>query len=167
MVLQGYARRINSDLHPIQVIDPALVWAGDPAEIAGACLGAVDVSFAERVREGDLLVLAGVLTAGAGVEAALIALQATGIAAVICAGVAPDFENLAATYGLPFLVAPAAAAQITEGSLVRLDLERGQIEVTGSRWEVAPTPPATLAAVRRTQLLARMRRVVEEEGFAE
>lgn len=167
MVLTGYARRVAADLVPAQIIDGAIVAGGDPAEIAAACLSAVDPDFAERAREGDLLVLDGALRGGEGAEAGVIALQAVGVAAVICRGVDAEIAELGDVYGLPILAAPAAAAQIAEGDLVRVDLERGRVEAGGVGWEAQPLDAEAMAAVRRGQLLARMRRVVEDEGFAE
>lgn len=167
MVLTGYARRVAGDLAPHQIIAEATAAGGDPAEIAAACLAAVDPGFAERAREGDLLILDGAVGGGAGAEAAVIALQAVGVAAVICRGADAAVVALGGVYGLPVIAAPAAAASIAEGALVRADLERGRLEVGGAAWDVAPLGAQALAAVRRGQLLARMRRVVEDEGYAE
>ena len=167
MILTGYARQIAGDLDPGQIIDAEAARSGDPAELAAACLAAVDPSLAERVREGDLLVVDGALAGGAGAEVAVLALQALGFAAVICKHADAELAALGAIYGLPLLSVAAAPGQIGEGALLRIDLERGQIEAEGRRWSVAPLDSMALAAVRRGQLLARMRRVVEDEGFAE
>ncbi len=167
MVIAGYARRVAADLAPRAIVDAATAALGDPALLAAACLAAVDPGFAERAGEGDILVLAGALLGGPGAEAAVIALQAVGLAAAVCADAAPEPAELAALYGLPLVVAPAAAHAIAEGAVVRLDLERGRLEAGPASWAFAPLPPAALAAARRAQLLARMRRVVEDEGYAE
>lgn len=167
MVIAGYARRVAADLAPAAIVDEATAALGDPALLAAACLAAVDPGFAERAGEGDILVLDGALLAGPGAEAAVIALQAVGLAAVVCAAADPSLAELAAIYGLPVAVAPGAAATIAEGALLRLDLERGGLESGPGRWSFAPLAAAALAAARRAQLLARMRRVVEDEGFAE
>lgn len=167
MVVTGYARRVAADLTPAAIVDAATAATGDPALLAAQCLAAVDPGFAERAREGDLLVLAGALLAGPGAEPAVLALQAAGISAVVCAAAANQLIELGSVYGLPFVVAPAGAAAIAEGELVRLDLERGGLAAGGRRWAVEPLAPPYLAAVRRAQLLSRMRRVVEDEGYAE
>lgn len=167
MVLTGYARLVRGDLAPEQIVDPALVALGDPAEIAAACLTTVDATLAERVREGDLLVLDGALLDGAGAEAAVIGLQAVGFAAVICRGAAEALLAVSAIYGLPLLAVAEAAGTLADGELIRLDLERGTIEAAGTRWVATALEAPALAAVRRAQLLARMRRVVEDEGYAE
>lgn len=167
MVIQGYVRYLQGDLATSQVIEPGLVAEGDPALIAAGCLAARDPSFAERVREGDLLVVDGALRGADQAEAALIAWQAVGLVAVICAAAEPAMINQGLGYGLPVLIIPAATPLLREGSLARLELERGQLEAQGIRWCFQPLAAAGLAAVRQVQLLRRMRQVVEDEGFAE
>ncbi len=167
MVITGYARRISASLSPSQVIAPEVVAGGDPAEIAAHCLAVVDPEFAERVRDGDVLVVDGDLSGGPGAEAAVLALQAAGVAALICRGAAADLIALGERYGLPVLSAPAAVPHLAEGALLRLDLEYGRLSSNGVTWSVTPLEAAALTTVRRVQVLARMRRVVEEEGLAE
>lgn len=169
MILTGYALRVEHDLTPEQIIAPAYATSGDPALLAAHCLEAVDASLAETAREGDILVVNGRLHTGAGAEEALVALQALGIAAVVCARTDNALARLAGTFGLPILAQEEATTAIPPGSIVRLDLARGAIahQPSGTTWRVAPCAPGIIAAVQRTQLLARMRRVVEEEGFAE
>jgi 3-isopropylmalate/(R)-2-methylmalate dehydratase small subunit len=127
----------------------------------------VDPSIAEQAREGDLLLAGREFGAGDDPEQAVLALQALGFAAIICPSAAASFVEVAEVYGLPVLVCPAAAAGIAAGSVARLDLARGQIadRATGAVYQAAPCAPELVEAVRRAQLLTRMRRVVEEEGF--
>lgn len=168
MVLTGYAHQLDGDLAVAQIIAREYVASGDPALLAAHCLEAVDAALAEQVQEGDILVLHGSLTGGEQIEAAVLALQALGVVALLCSAADAAFARLAGEYGLPVLTQPAAAAAISSGDLLRLDLARGSIEVRGgTRWQTAACPEPMLAAVRRNQLLSRMRRVVEDEGFAE
>lgn len=167
MVIAGHARRVVAEVAPADIVAAEAAASGDPALLAAACLAGVDPGFAERVGEGDVLVLAGALLPGPGAEAAVIALQAAGLAAVVCAAAAPELAEVGAVYGLPVVAAPGAPEAIAEGAVVRLDLERGRLEAEGRSWVFAPLAPEAVAAARRAQLLARMRRVVEDEGYAE
>ncbi|MCS6880646.1 MAG: hypothetical protein RMK84_16435 [Oscillochloridaceae bacterium] len=167
MVITGYARRVSASLNPRQIIAPEVAAGGDPAEIAALCLAAVDAEFAGRAREGDVLVVDGDLFGGEGAEAAVLALQAVGVAALICREAAAEVVAAGEDYGLPILRLPAAAARLAEGALLRLDFERGRLDGDGVVWPFTPLAPAALARARRAQMLARMRRVVEEEGLAE
>jgi 3-isopropylmalate/(R)-2-methylmalate dehydratase small subunit len=97
----------------------------------------------------------------------VLALQAAGFVAIICATAAAEFVTVADAYGLPVLICPAAVAAIAPGGVVRLDLAGGRItdRTNGATYLVPPCAPALVDSVRRAQLLTRMRRVVEEEGF--
>lgn len=169
MILAGNALRVAHDLTPEAIISPIHAASNDPALLAAHCLEAVAPALAEQAREGDILVVAGSLRTGVLAETAILALQALGIAALVCCAVDAPLSRLAGDYGLPILVQPAAAATLTAGSRVRLDLERGQIssDAAETAWSCGPCSPDVVARVRRMQLLARMRRFVEDEGFAE
>lgn len=167
MVLYGTTHRVGDHVTTSDIIAADYRDAGDPAVLAAHCLAGVDPAIAERVREGDVLLAGRDFGAGAEADPAVLALQAAGFAVVICDSTAPDFDEAARVYGLPVLVCPDAAAAITAGSVVRLDLASGRItdRATGAVYQAPPCAPDLVAAVRRAQLLARMRRVVEEEGF--
>jgi 3-isopropylmalate/(R)-2-methylmalate dehydratase small subunit len=168
MVLTGYARRVGQALDPALIIAPEYAAGGDPAILAAHCLEAVDPMLAETVREGDILVIGAPLAGSPANEAAVIALQALGIAAVICTAADTGFADIAGTYGLPVLIQAAAAQAIPAGALLRIDIARGNIEVPGGAgWQSDPCAEPVIAATQRAQLLIRMRRVVEDEGFAE
>lgn len=164
MILTGYIHTITGDLTPAQIIAPVYAELGDPALLAAHCLEAVAPELAERAREGDVLVVAGEICAGPGAEAAVLALQAAGLSAVVAHRFGDELREPAAIYGLPLIALGLAAA---DGDHIRIDLERGQLEAAGRRSAFPPLHAAALAPVRRAQLLARMRRVVEDEGYAE
>jgi 3-isopropylmalate/(R)-2-methylmalate dehydratase small subunit len=165
MILYGRTHRVGDAITTDAIIAPE--WrAADPAVLAAHCLERVDPTIAEQAREGDVLLAGRDFGAGAEADSAALALQAAGFAAVVCASADPGFVEAATTYGLPVLVCPQAIGAIAAGGVVRLDLT-GRIEdrSTGAVYQAPPCPPELIEAVRRSQLLARMRRVVEEEGF--
>ncbi len=135
--------------------------------LAAHCLASADPSIAEQAREGDLLLAGLGFGAGSERDVAALALQAAGFAAIVCATADAEFVAAAGVYGLPVLTSPAAVAAIGAGVVVRIDLARGRIEdrASGACVPSPPCPPEVVDAARRAQLLARMRRVVEEEGY--
>ncbi len=175
MILTGYVRRLAQAVTLAQILSPALRDAGDPDMLAAQCLAGADPTLAARLREGDVLVLpAFVLPPDMDIsaavqqhaEAAVFALQAIGCAAMIVGEPVGWFAALAGEHGLAVLVQPDAAAALCEGSIVRLDLERGTISSDGEQWQVAPLAADVCATVRRYQLLVRMRRVADDEDYA-
>ena len=166
MILYATTHRVGDAITTDDIIAPEWRASGDPATLAAHCLASVDSTIAERAREGDALLAGHDFGAGSEPDAAALALQAVGFAAVVCSSADPGFVAAAADFGLPVLVCPAAVA-IAEGVVVRIDLARGRIEdrATGALYNAPPCAPDLIAAVQRAQLLSRMRRVVEDEGF--
>jgi 3-isopropylmalate/(R)-2-methylmalate dehydratase small subunit len=167
MVLYGTAHRVGASVRADAIIAPEHWAADDPALLAAHCLATVDPAIAEQAREGDLLLAGHSFGAGPEPKIAVLALQAVGFSAVICASADAEFVEAAEAYGLPVLICPAASSAIAPGVVVRLDLANGRItdRATGAVYQAPPVAPTLVAAVRRAQLLTRMRRVVEEEGF--
>lgn len=165
MLLYGFAHRLGDAVTTEQIIAPEH-REDDPAALAAHCLEPLDPALPERVRPGDFLLAGRGFGAGADPETAALALQALGVAAVLCVSAQPGFVAAAEPLGLPVLAAPAAAAGLPEGALVRLDLAQRRAGARGGpHFPLPACPPALLTALARAQLLARMRQIVEEEGF--
>jgi 3-isopropylmalate/(R)-2-methylmalate dehydratase small subunit len=166
MVLYGTTYVVGDTIGTNAILAPDH-HTDDPADLAAQCLTSVDPHIAELVRPSDMLLAGQDFGHGPHPEPAILALQAVGFSIVICASAAPTFVELAAIYGLPVLICPAAIPAIAPGSIVRVDLATGQItdRTTGALFTTTPCSSALLAAVRQTQLLNRMRQVVADEGF--
>lgn len=167
MILYGTTHRVGAGITTAAIIAPEYHADADPAWLAAHCLAGVDPAIAESAREGDVLLAGADFGAGPAAEIAVLALQAVGFAAIICATADDGFVAAAEAYGLPVLLCPAAVAAIAPGGVVRLDLAGGRItdRTTGASYSAPPCAPTLVDKVRRAQLLSRMRRVVEEEGF--
>ncbi len=167
MILYGTTHRVGDGITTAAIIAPAHQADADPAWLAAHCLAGVDSAIAELAREGDVLLAGNDFGAGPDAEIAVLALQAVGFAALVCASADAGFVAAAEAYGLPVLICPAAVAAIAPGSVLRLDLAGGRItdRATGEVYSAPPCALTLVNMVRRAQLLTRMRRVVEEEGF--
>lgn len=167
MILYGTTHRVGDGITTAAIIAPQHQADADPAWLAAHCLAGVDPAIAEAAREGDVLLAGNDFGVGPDAEIAVLGLQAVGFAAIVCATADSDFVAASEAYGLPVLISPAAVAAITSGGVVRLDLAGGRItdRANGEIYQVSPCAPALVDKVRRAQLLTRMRRVVEEEGY--
>jgi len=167
MILYGTTHRVGDGITTAAIIAPEHHADADPAWLAAHCLAGIDPAIAEAAREGDLLLAGAGFGAGPEAEIAVLALQAAGFAAIICTSADTGFIAAAEAYGLPVLLCPAAVAAIAPGGVVRLDLAGGRItdRANGEIYPAPPCAPALVDQVRRAQLLTRMRRVVDEEGF--
>ncbi len=166
MILYGTIHHVGDSVTTDDIIPHELRGAGDPALLAAHCLATLAPAIAEAAREGDVLLAGHNFGIGGDADAAVLALQALGFAAVICAGADAEFVETAAAYGLPVLISSAATSMMP-GTIVRIDLASGKItdRSNGAVFQTTPCPADLVATVRRAQLLVRMRRVVEEEGF--
>lgn len=167
MVLYGTAHTVGNNVTTDDIADPATRGSGDPAEFAAACLAAVNPALAEQIGEGDILIAGESFGVGSAAEDAALALLAVGLVAVVAASADEAFVGAAAAVGLPVLVCAPAAAAISAGARLRIDLASGVIadRTANTRYNAAPAAPALIAMVKRSQMLAHMRRVVEDEGY--
>ena len=167
MILYGTTHWVGDDISTAAIIAPEHYTDADPAWLAAHCLAGIDPAIAESAREGDVLLAEQDFGAGPDAEMAVLALQALGFAAIVSASADAGFVAAAEAYGLPVLISPTAIAAIAPGGVVRLDLAGGRItdRTNGETYPAPPCAPALVEQVRRAQLLSRMRRVVEEEGF--
>lgn len=167
MVLYATTHRVGDGITTEQIIASEHRDVDDPAVLAAECLATVDPQLAEQVRDGDVLITGPDFGFGNYPEQAVLALQALGFVALICASVASTFEETATNYGLPILISPKASDTLVPGQVARLDLARGTIKPhhADTTFEAPPCTPEMIATVQRMQLLKRMRDVVEEEGF--
>jgi 3-isopropylmalate dehydratase small subunit len=164
MVVVGELCRIDADVSTSAIINPSITLAGDPAEIAAACLAGVDPRIAERLRPGMILLVDGVLGVGTDASDAALALLAGGIVVVIARRPVPAFVDAAQHLGLP-VVAVDPVPPWHDGDLLRIDLRRGQLRRRGdSTFDVTPTPDQVLVVMRQAMMWQQTRRSLEEEG---
>jgi len=110
------------------VIIPArYLNTSDPAELASHCMEDIDASFVSRVKKGDIMVAGRNFGCGSSREHAPIAIKASGISCIIAETFARIFYRNAINTGLPIIECPEAAAGISEGDELDVDLDTGVI----------------------------------------
>lgn len=96
-------------------------------DLAAHCMEDLDGSFASTVNRGDIIVAGENFGCGSSREHAPLAIKACGISCVIAASFARIFYRNAINIGLPILESAEAAAEISPGDFVEVDLENGII----------------------------------------
>lgn len=96
-------------------------------DLAAHCMEDLDGSFAGTVDKGDIIVAGENFGCGSSREHAPLAIKACGISCVIAASFARIFYRNAINIGLPILESAEAAAEISPGDFVEIDLENGII----------------------------------------
>jgi 3-isopropylmalate dehydratase small subunit len=91
-----------------------------------------DPQFSKQVKKGDVIVAGRNFGCGSSREQAPLALKYAGVGAVVAGSFARIFFRNAINVGLPVVVCPKAHQLIQAGDVVRIDLQKGSIEVSGS-----------------------------------
>ena len=149
-----FGDRIDTD-----TLAPGRVMKRPLAELAAACLEAVDPTFAVTVRPGDIVVAGNAFGIGSSREQAAEALKFLGVGAVLASSFARIFFRNALNVGLPAIVFPQAH-EITAGDLLEVDVARGRVvnATSGRTYEVAPLPARLLAMIEDGGLVPHLKR---------
>jgi 3-isopropylmalate/(R)-2-methylmalate dehydratase small subunit len=128
------------------------------AELAAACLEAVDPTFAGRVRPGDVVVGGRAFGIGSSREQAAEGLKYLGISAVLAQSFARIFFRNAINLGLPAVIFPYVN-EVSNGDMLNVDVAAGRVinSTTGKTYEVAPLPPRLLQMIADGGLTAHLK----------
>jgi len=99
-----------------------------------------DDSFAERVKEGDILVAGANFGCGSSREHPSVGLAYAGIKAVICKSVNRIFYRSSVNQGLPIILLPEAVDAYKQGDKVDIDFEAGKVTINRKVYGFAPLP---------------------------
>lgn len=106
----------------------------------------IDPMFAERVRNGDVLVVGQAFGTGKHLEGLVEALKLGGIGAVIARSFSAGWERDSTNRGLPAVTCSGLFDRVQSGERLELDLATGEAAnfSTGVRFKVEPMPAGML-----------------------
>jgi 3-isopropylmalate dehydratase small subunit len=99
-----------------------------------------DDSFAERVKEGDIIVAGANFGCGSSREHPSVGLAFAGIKAVICKSVNRIFYRSSVNQGLPIILLPDAVDAYRQGDSVEIDFEAGIVTIAETEYHFSPLP---------------------------
>lgn len=99
-----------------------------------------DDSFAERVKEGDIIIAGANFGCGSSREHPAVGLSFAGVRAVITKSVNRIFYRSAVNQGLPIILVPNAVDAYKPGDSVDIDFAAGQVIIGGQKYGFAPLP---------------------------
>lgn len=165
MSLTGTAHKFGDHVDTDVIIPARYLGTTDPLELASHCMEDIDTEFITKVKPGDVIVAGRNFGCGSSREHAPISIKAAGVSVVIAATFARIFYRNALNIGLPIIESPQAAAGISAGDQVEVDLEAGKIKnlTTGAEFGFAPLVGAAqdlikaggLVGLTRAKLAAR------------
>ena len=157
-----YGDNVDTDV----IIPARYLVTSDPAVLAQHAMEDIDPTFAGAVRPGDVIVAGSNFGCGSSREHAPLAIKGAGIAAVIANSFARIFYRNAINIGLPIFECPEAAAAISAGDRVAVDLLRGQVRdlTTGQTFQAQPYPESILRIIAAGGLIAATREKLRAAG---
>lgn len=119
-----YGDNVDTDV----IIPARYLNSSEPKELAEHCMEDIDESFAEKVKENDIIVGGKNFGCGSSREHAPIAIKACGVACVIADSFARIFYRNSFNIGLPILECEEAVNSIDNGDEVEVDFTEGIIK---------------------------------------
>ena len=157
-----YGDHVDTDV----IIPARYLNTSDPKELAKHCMEDIDKDFAEKNKDGCIIVAGKNFGCGSSREHAPIALKASGVPLVIADSFARIFYRNALNIGLPIIECPEAAAEIQQGDELDVDLSSGVIEdlTTSRRYQAMPIPPFMQQLIQAGGLMAYLKSRQQAEG---
>ena len=142
MISEGKVWRYGDNVDTDVIIPARYLNSFDPKELAVHCMEDIDVTFAKKVKPGDIMVGGRNFGCGSSREHAPVAIKASGISVIIAASFARIFYRNSINVGLPVLEIGDDVEKIHAGDTLRIDLTDGRIEdvTTGDVFHAPPLP---------------------------
>ena len=119
-----YGDNVDTDV----IIPARYLNTSDPKELAAHCMEDIDLDFAKKVQEGDIIVANRNFGCGSSREHAPIAIKESGISCVIASTFARIFYRNAINIGLPILECEQAVKSIEAGDKLEVNFDTGVIK---------------------------------------
>jgi homoaconitate hydratase family protein/3-isopropylmalate dehydratase small subunit len=116
------------------------VLSSEPEKIMPYLFKGFDDSFAERVREGHIIIAGANFGCGSSREHPSVGLAYANIQAVICKSVNRIFYRSSVNQGLPIILVPEAVDYYKPGDPVSIDFAKGTIQVRDKTFRFEPLP---------------------------
>jgi 3-isopropylmalate/(R)-2-methylmalate dehydratase small subunit len=143
MKIHAKVWKYGDDVDTDVIIPARCLNTSDPEELGKHCMEDLDKDFIHKISKGDIIVAGKNFGCGSSREHAPIALKAAGISCVVAKSFARIFYRNAINIGFPILELGESAAEINEGDILSIDLDKGVLtdETSGVDYTLEPFPP--------------------------
>lgn len=134
-----YADNIDTDV----IIPARYLNTSSHEELAKHCMEDIDLSFAQEVKQGDIIVAGENFGCGSSREHAPIAIKASGVSLVIAKSFARIFYRNALNIGLAIMENPLLPDECSKDDILECNLSTGIVKnlTTGKEYKCAEFPP--------------------------
>jgi len=134
-----------------------------PEEIKPHLLEDLDPSFADQVKEGDIIIAGKNFGCGSSREQPVVGLKAVGIKAVIAKSFARIFYRAAINQGLLLIESSEAVDAYSEGDEVLVNADEGVIHIGEDEFHFPQLPPEIIAIQKAGGLLPYVRNTLKKQ----
>lgn len=142
MKKNGFAHVYGDNIDTDVIIPARHLNTSDPDILASHCMEDIDADFANKVKEGDIMVAGSNFGCGSSREHAPLAIKHSGISCVIAKNFARIFYRNAINIGLPILECQEASEGIGQGDQLEIDFDTGVINnmTKNEKYQAQPFP---------------------------
>ncbi len=165
LIVKGRVWKLGNNVDTDLIIPGRYLTLRDPLEKAKHALEAVIPGFAEKVREGDVIVAGRNFGSGSSREDAVTVLKTLGIKAVIAESFARIFFRNALNNGLPVLECKGICSMVENGDMLSVHFEKGEILNLTSKEKCKGTklPAFLVEIIREGGILKKLRKELQCE----
>ncbi|RJS85843.1 3-isopropylmalate dehydratase small subunit [Candidatus Bathyarchaeota archaeon] len=162
MKIAGKAIVFGDDINTDVIIPSKYLTTLDPKELAKHAMEGMDPSFADKAKEGIILVAGKNFGCGSSREQAPIALKYAGVRCVLAEFFARIFYRNAVNIGLPVLEAPGVSKAVNDGDFLTVNLEKGEIlnETKGEVMKAVRLPEFILEILKDGGLINHLKKKI-------
>ena len=162
MPITGKAIKFGDNINTDVIIPGKYLELIDPEELGRHALEGLDPTFAQRAKEGVILIGGVNFGCGSSREQAAIALKSAGVRCVLARSFARIFYRNAINIGLPALECEGISEKTTEGDLLSVDLKTGTIQnkTRGTNLRASPLPEFILRLLEEGGLIPHVRGLI-------
>lgn len=159
MKFTGRVWVFGDDVDTDQIIPARYLTTSDPEILARHCMEDADAAFPGKVKGGDIIIAGKNFGSGSSREHAPIAIKAAGVACVIAESFARIFFRNAFNMGLPIFICQGIRSAVSEGDVIHVDGNKGEIAVEGvsKRFKADPIPPFMQSLIDAGGLMAHIK----------
>lgn len=164
-MLKGKVHRYGSDVDTDVIIPARYLNTTDPKELASHCMEDIDLEFASKVKDGDIIVADDNFGCGSSREHAPIAIKASGISCVIANNFARIFYRNSLNIGLPILECPEAVSATEAGDELTVELSTGVINniTKGTTYQAKPFPAFIIELINVGGLVEYTKKIIKKQ----
>ena len=142
MIIRDKVIKYGSNVDTDVIIPARYLNTSKEDELAAHCFEDLDADFKAKAKTAGIIVADDNFGCGSSREHAPIAIKASGIKLIIAKTFARIFFRNAINIGLPVIVSAEAAANISQGDELEVDLDMGLIKdiTTGQSFQINPLP---------------------------